>query len=83
MMDLIESVQQSNKAQDVRETPDNLGDLDRDVLAQIDAEKQRLADLKQSDPAAYAKELNKKMSRRRIFPASVFEKAQPTTKTCL
>jgi len=66
MMDLIES------AQIVRETPDDLGDLDNQVFAQIDAEKKRLADLKKNDPEAYARELNKKMSRRRIPPVGLF-----------
>ena len=52
MMDIIES------AQTVAEG-DDLGHLDAEVFGRIDKEKQRKADLKKNDPAAYAKELEK------------------------
>ena len=38
---------------------DDLGNLDAEVFGRIDKEKQRRADLKKNDPAAYAKEMEK------------------------
>ena len=41
------------------EEGDDLGNLDAEVFSRIDKEKQRKADLKKNDPAAYAKEKEK------------------------
>ena len=52
---------------------DDFGDLDAVVFDRIDREKKRLADLKKRDPEAYAREMAREKSRRRIPPVSTFE----------
>jgi hypothetical protein len=54
LMQQFEKIQQQGVTEG-----DDLGHLDAEVFGRIDKEKQRKADLKKNDPAAYAKELEK------------------------
>ena len=52
---------------------DDAGDVEKRVLAKIEKEKQRLAKLKQTDPEAYKREIEKRKTSSRIPPVSTFE----------
>lgn len=59
------------KQQDVAE--DDAGDVEQRMLVKIEKEKQRLAQLKKTDPEAYKREMAKRKTSSRIPPVSTFE----------
>ena len=65
-INLIETAQQG-----VAE--DDAGDVEQRFAAKMEKEKQRLAKLKQTDPAAYKREMEKRKTSSRIPPVSTFE----------
>ena len=52
---------------------DDAGDVEQRFAAKMEKEKQRLAKLKQTDPAAYKREMEKRKTSSRIPPVSTFE----------
>ena len=52
---------------------DDAGDVEQRMIAKIEKEKQRLAKLKQTDPEAYKREMEKRKTSSRIPPVSTFE----------
>ena len=52
---------------------DDAGDVEQRMRIKIEREKQRLAQLKQSDPAAYQREMAKRNTSSKIPPVSTFE----------
>lgn len=52
---------------------DDAGDVEQRMIAKIEKEKQRLAKLKQTDPEAYKREMDKRKTSGRVPPVSTFE----------
>jgi hypothetical protein len=52
---------------------DDAGDVEQRMIAKIEKEKQRLAKLKQTDPEAYKREIEKRKTSSRVPPVSTFE----------
>jgi hypothetical protein len=52
---------------------DDAGDIEQRMLVKIEKEKQRLAQLKKTDPEAYKREMAKRKTSSRIPPVSTFE----------
>jgi LysM repeat protein len=52
---------------------DDAGDVEQRFAAKMEKEKQRLAQLKKTDPAAYKREMEKRKTSSRIPPVSTFE----------
>lgn len=52
---------------------DDAGDVEQRMIAKIEKEKQRLAKLKQTDPEAYKREMEKRKTSSRVPPVSTFE----------
>ena len=65
---------QSLKKQGVAE--DDAGDVEQRMLGKIEKEKQRLAQLKKTDPEAYQREMEKRKTSSRVPPVSTFEGAK-------
>ena len=51
---------------------DDAGDVEQRMLAKMEKEKQRLAKLKQTDPEAYKREMDKRKTSGRVPPVSTF-----------
>lgn len=55
---------------------DDAGDVEQRMLGKIEKEKQRLAQLKKTDPEAYKREMDKRKTSSRVPPVSTFEGAK-------
>lgn len=64
-------VEKRVEEEDVAE--DDAGDVEQRMIAKIEKEKQRLAKLKQTDPEAYKREMEKRKTSSKIPPVSTFE----------
>ncbi len=62
-----------NKSKNESVVEDDAGDVEQRMLAKIKKEKQRLAQLKKTDPEAYKREMAKRKTSSRIPPVSTFE----------